>query len=219
MNEHTGLWPALKQSFTKSLRRSLWLPAWMNDGNGKEHLSTSPRRAGKSLHPFDLDYPLLMWSPVDSFRLRDAVTNVLTFGATGSGKTSGVLRTLLQAYLRAGYGGLILTTKPGDYDEVRQWAKETGRLDDLIRFAPDEKHRFSFLTYESRRPGRGSGQTESLVKLFTTLSESIERGGGESTGKHDDFSNRRCSSYSVTASMSCSWQDRMSHSPSGGSMT
>lgn len=144
----------------------------------------APRR---HCHPFDLDYPLVKWSPVDTFRLRDAVTNVLTFGATGSGKTSGVLRTLSQAYLRAGYGGLILTTKPGDYDEFRQWAKETGRLDDLIRFSPDEKHRFSFLTYESRRPGRGSGQTESLVKLFTTLSESIERGGGESTGKHDRF--------------------------------
>ena len=85
MNTRTGLWPALKQRFEKSLRRSLWLPSWMNGGDTSKRVIGPARRTSKQLHPFDLDYPLMRWSPVDPFRLRDAVTGILVTGGTGSG--------------------------------------------------------------------------------------------------------------------------------------
>ena len=143
----------------------------------------APRRRH---HPFDLDYPLFYWSQADPFRLRDAVTGTLVFGATGSGKTSGPFRSLLRTFFLAGYGGIIFTTKPGEYQEIRRWAEETGRLDSLIRFAPEEKHRFSFLTYESTYPGRGGAQTENIVKLLTTVQESFDR-NGDGGGKQERF--------------------------------
>ncbi|MBY0504439.1 MAG: TraM recognition domain-containing protein [Bryobacteraceae bacterium] len=133
-----------------------------------------------------MDYPLFYWSQADPFRLRDAVTGTLVFGATGSGKTSGAYRSLLRTFFLAGYGGIIFTTKPGEYEEIRRWAEETGRLDSLIRFAPEEKHRFSFLTYESTYPGRGGAQTENIVKLLTTVQESFDR-NGDGGGKQERF--------------------------------
>lgn len=186
MNAQRGLWPALKRGFENSLRRSLWLPSWMNGGDTSKQVIRPAPRTGTQLHPFDLDYPLLHWSQFDALRLRDAVTGVLVMGATGGGKTSGPYRTLLRTYLRAGYGGIIFITKPGEYAEIRRWAEETGRLDSLIRFAPEEKYRFGFMTYESRLPGRGGGLTENIVKLLTTVQESFER-DGDSGGKQERY--------------------------------
>ena len=144
----------------------------------------APRRLAVSA--VDLDYPLMRWSPVDHYCLRDAVTGVLVLGGTGSGKTSGPYRSLLKAYFRARYGGIIFTTKPGEYAEIREWAEETGRLDSLIRFAPEEKHRFSFMTYASRLAGRGSGLTENIVTLLTTIQESFDK-DGDSGGKQEKY--------------------------------
>ena len=70
--------------------------------------------------PFELDYPLMRWSRTDLFRLRDAVTHTLVFGGTGSGKSSGPYRSILRAFFRSGYGGLILITKPGEFEEIRR---------------------------------------------------------------------------------------------------
>ena len=158
---------------------------WMTRALRPKPKPTSPLLQ-KTLAAFDLDYPLMRWSPTDHFCLRDAVTGVLVFGGTGGGKTSGPLRSLLKAYFRAGYGGIIFTTKPGEYAEIREWAEETGRLDSLIRFAPEEKHRFSFMTYASRLAGRGSGLTENIVTLLTTIQESFDK-DGDSGGKQEKY--------------------------------
>lgn len=54
----------------------------------------------------------------DVFRLADALTGVIVFGATGSGKASAVARCLALGYIAAGFGGIVLCAKP---DECRQW--------------------------------------------------------------------------------------------------
>ena len=163
-----------------NLRRMLNLANWFGGS------VNPPQCVCTHHHPFDLDYPLFYWSPADPFRLRDAVTGTLVLGATGSGKTSGPFRSLLRTFFRAGYGGIIFTTKPGEYEEIRRWAEETGRLDNLIRFAPEEKYRFNFLNYESTNPGRGGAQTENIVKLLLTIQESFER-DGNSSGKQERY--------------------------------
>lgn len=65
----------------------------------------------------DLNAPLLQLSPRDAWRLRDACEGTVIFGGTGSGKSSGSGRAIARAFLRAGFGGLVLCAKQ---DEERE---------------------------------------------------------------------------------------------------
>jgi hypothetical protein len=84
--------------------------------------------------PTDLEYPLLFLSEQDVWRLRDACEGVQIFGATGSGKTSGSGQSLAKAYLRAGYGGLVLTVKPDERQLWERYCRDTGKEDSLVIF-------------------------------------------------------------------------------------
>lgn len=141
--------------------------------------------------PFDLDTPLLYLSPSpdDAFTLRDACSGIQVFGATGSGKTSSVNRAFTMAYLQAGCGALITTTKPGDTEEYLQFCAEAGRLDDVIRFGPDSGYAFNPFRYEQTRPGAGAGHTENIVGLIRTILEAgdIGSGGSGSARSNDTF--------------------------------
>ncbi len=147
------------------------------------------RRPGGSQSPpapvappsaFDLDTPLLNLSAEDPWRYRDACEGCHIFGGTGSGKTSGSGAAIASAFLRHGFGGLVLTAKPDDRQDWQQYAAATGRSEQLIVIGPDQPWRFNFLDYELRRPGAGAGLTENMVQLFVNVLEIAERksGGG-----------------------------------------
>jgi len=133
------------------------------------------------LHPFDLDRPLLGLSPADAWRIRDACEGTQIFGAIGSGKTSGSGQAIAKSFLSAGFGGLVLTAKPDERALWERYCAQTGRSDSLIVFSPEQPWRFNFLDYELRRPGRGAGETENLVRLFHTILETVD--GGKGAGK------------------------------------
>jgi len=86
---------------------------------------------------------------------------------------------LARAYLRAGYGGLVLCAKKDEPDLWRRYAAEVGRSDDLIFFGSDPRWKFDFLDYEARRPGVGSGLSENLIQL---IMEIAAVGAGEQAG-------------------------------------
>lgn len=114
--------------------------------------------------------------------VNDAFQGTQVFGATGSGKSSGSGRAIAHQFLKANFGGLILTAKTDERATWEQYAEETGRTRDLLIFAEDKPHRFNFLDYECSRSGKGSGNTESLVNLFMAVMEVADRknvGGGE----------------------------------------
>ena len=46
--------------------------------------------------------------------VRDACTGVICFGATGSGKSSGPLRSIALRYLQLGFGGIVFCAKPDE---------------------------------------------------------------------------------------------------------
>lgn len=122
-----------------------------------------------------LDEPLLYFTEVDPFTIRDACEGVQIFGGIGSGKTSGSGQNLAYRFLKSGFGGIVLTAKP---DETEQWinyAQKTGREDDLIIVNPENEFHFNFMEYEGDREGRGTGLTENLVELFSTLTEVGQR--------------------------------------------
>jgi len=135
-----------------------------------------------------LDAPLLYLSEADAWTVRDACEGTQIFGGTGSGKTSGSGAAIAKAFLRAGFGGLVLTAKTDERATWERYAKETGRGSSFVVVSPGEKWRFNFLDYEVRRPGAGAGLTENVVNLFTSVMEVGERRQGQ--GSNDGYWNR-----------------------------
>lgn len=119
------------------------------------------------------------WQNGHSFRLSDAQTGVIVFGATGSGKTSGPGKHFAYAYLAAGFGGLVLCQKKEECRQWQQWADECGRTDDLIIVTAEGDWRFNFLDWEASRPEEGGGLSINIVNLLDELGVAI---AGESEG-------------------------------------
>ena len=146
--------------------------SWLSRKN-KEPESPAP------LGDFDLDQPLFMYTSKDAFTIRDACEGVAIFGGIGSGKTSGSGATIARSYLSAGFGGLVLCSKPEERRLWEKYAAETGRTASLIVIEPGQQGgippwRFNFLDYELRRDGGGGGQTENVVSLLTKVVEIAE---------------------------------------------
>lgn len=141
------------------------------------------RQLSSSVDPYDLDTSLLRLSPVDYWTMRDSCEGVLITGETGSGKTSGSGVTIAKAYLRAGFGGLVLCAKPEEVLLWHQYARETGREKSLIIFGPGHPWKFNFLNWELCRESKGGGQTENILNLLTHIVEiaenQVDSGGGE----------------------------------------
>nr|WP_293845953.1 TraM recognition domain-containing protein [uncultured Arsenicibacter sp.] len=133
---------------------------------------------------YDLDSPLYYFTSADTgsrsdvFTIRHACEGVQIFGGIGSGKTSGSGAALAKAYLRAGFGGLVLCAKKDELETWQRYAKETGRSDSVLIFDASGEYRFPFLQYEVNREGEGAGYTENLVRLFMTVYEAVSRSSG-----------------------------------------
>ena len=127
---------------------------------------------------FDLDSVLYRFNGTYPFTTGQACEGLQVFGGIGSGKTSGSGAAIAKAYLRAGFGGLVLTAKKDELDTWLQYAKETERTDSLLVFDASGEYRFPFLQYEVDREGEGAGYTENLVRLFMTVYEAVSRSNG-----------------------------------------
>jgi hypothetical protein len=100
----------------------------------------------------------------NSWTTRDASTGLICFGMTGSGKSSGPLRSIAIRYLELGYGGIVFCAKPDECETWAAYARETGREKDIIKLSEET---FSFLDYEFSRPAEeGGGQVENVVAIF-----------------------------------------------------
>lgn len=142
------------------------------------------RRKAQS-DPWSLSQPLLHWSAGDAWTIGDACQGTGVFGATGAGKTTGSGQAIARAFLRAGFGGLVLTAKPDDGQVFENYCRLEGRIDDVVVFDASAAHRYSFLDEELNRRGSGAGLTENLVLMFSTVLEIAERNGGQG-GREDE---------------------------------
>jgi hypothetical protein len=117
-----------------------------------------------------LDEPILSLTNDDYLRLRDLVEGTLITGAPGSGKSSTSGKQLAKGLLRIPHcGGLVLTAKTEETANWIDYAKSCGREKDLIVFNAESGLCFDPLHYEFTRKGRGSGDLESIIDLFSTL--------------------------------------------------
>jgi len=119
--------------------------------------------------PFHPQRLLCDWDNGDGMRISDAATGVAVFGATGSGKTSGIGHQLARAYLEAGFGGLVLCAKAEECRQWQEWAAETGRTDDLVIVEPNGTARFNWMDYEGNRAGAGAGLAVNIVAMLDEL--------------------------------------------------
>ena len=147
----------------------------------KHEIMLSCLPAMKTTQVYDLDQTLISFSPGDHWSIRDACTGTMVMGGTGSGKTSGSGRALAHAFLRAGFGGIVLCAKPGERQLWERYAWETGRHNSLIVFDASGRRCFNFLDYELRRGDRLV--THNLVSLFMRIMEvAKQREGGSEDG-------------------------------------
>lgn len=137
----------------------------------------------------DFQQPLLKFSsdPADWWRVRDAFEGVQIFGGIGSGKTSGSGKSIAKAFLQNGFGGLVHCAKPEEKDTWLRYAKETGRLDDVVIFEEGSDYYFNPLQYELTREGKGAGEVFNLSNLFMEIYKMGNRFTGGGGGDKDRY--------------------------------
>lgn len=146
----------------------------------------------------NLDHSLITFSdhPDDIWTVRDAVRGVQIFGGIGSGKSSGSGKSIANAFLKSGFGGLVLCAKPDEKKNWERYAKQTHREDDLIIFNEESNYEFNPLEYEMSREGKGAGEVFNLTNLFMEIYKMGNRfGGGGNSGESErywDNALRRC---------------------------
>lgn len=136
----------------------------------------------------DLDTHLLEFrskSGTSHFSIRDAAEGILITGGIGSGKTSGSGRTLALKYLSHGFGGLVLCAKEEEVDIWKNYARITGRTNDLVIIEPGSPNYFNFLEYESSQKDSGSSITANIVDVLKTVLDASEEKAGQKT--NDSF--------------------------------
>src|ERR1019366_7350407 len=143
------------------------------------------QREGGRAVPMDFDSQrmLIDWKDAAGFTIADAQTGVAVFGATGSGKTSGPGQLLARAYLRAGFGGLVLCAKVDERAQWDAWAKAAGgRGDDLVYVDASGAARFNFLEWEAGKATEGAGYTINVVALLDEIAGATDTGAGAGDG-------------------------------------
>ncbi|MBS7532322.1 hypothetical protein KHC28_01470 [Ancylobacter sonchi] len=143
-------------------------------------------------YPSDLDTPVLEFAKGEFIRLRDLFEGMLVFGGVGSGKSSGVARTLAHVMLANNFGGMVLCAKPGEADTWEQYAREMGREESILRVGPTDLWRMNFVAYELRKSGNRSigNIVELIFKMVeaTRLSKPLGSGSGSENGFWEDAS-------------------------------
>ena len=125
-------------------------------------------------------------SPDAAFRLADALTGIVCFGGTGSGKTSGPAKHIANAYLKNDFGGLVLCAKPEERKQWVKWAADNDRSDDLIIVNAGGEKRFNFLDWEASHAGEGGGLTLNIVALLDEIAGAIAGGAGKAADGGDN---------------------------------
>lgn len=90
----------------------------------------------------------MRFPPQDDWTIGDSFEGTQVFGGNGSGKTTGSGALLAVKMLEAGYGGLVMTSKPGEAGRWLEMAKAAKRLNDVVLFLnKDQPRTFNFLAY------------------------------------------------------------------------
>jgi hypothetical protein len=127
-----------------------------------------------------LDAPLLQLSPHDQWDVRASCSHTLILGTTGSGKSSGSYRSVIESALKLGAGALFCIAKPEDAETIRSFCARAGRLSSLIDWNGRDGG-FNVLAYVLARTQNLNDVIDMMMCMFE-----IVRGSGSSPGKAND---------------------------------
>jgi type IV secretory pathway TraG/TraD family ATPase VirD4 len=117
------------------------------------------------------------WSDGTPFTVRDMTRSVSIMGAPGSGKSTGsCLFFALSLFALGNSGGLILASKPEDFEFWQSVAAKTGRSDDLIIFSPKNDRRMNFLEVIG---GDAREKTDCIQMIGDVLKRGDSKSGDE----------------------------------------
>lgn len=137
--------------------------------------------------PWDLSAPLLWWAEGSPWTVGDSFQGTQIFGSTGSGKSSGSIATICRAFMRAGYGGLFLTVKAEDRETYISYAKDAGRLDDVLVFSPQNDLKYNFIADEQSQSRGSDALVENLTALLMTVTDLGSSGNEGGGGDNDKY--------------------------------
>lgn len=155
-----------------------------------------PRRPRATDWP--LEQVLLQLAAGAPWTIRDALAGVMLLGATGSGKTTGSLKTITMSMLEAGFGGVFFTVKPDDRAVYEEWIRQAGRRDDLRVFESSGQLRYNFMQAELEQTPDVSAAAQNLTELVMTATEALDAargragGGGENASFFAQYSRKYC---------------------------
>ncbi len=136
-----------------------------------------------------------------NFTKAESLEGTIITGSTGSGKSSGPAKHIALSMLRAGYGFFVLCAKPSERETWQEYARLTGRTNDLVIFNKNSDYKFNFLEYEMTRGGQGAGEPLNIVNTLMGLNEQAKiyqaGGDGKDSEKFWDQSLRRLISRCV----------------------
>lgn len=147
------------------------------------------RRKRKFVDPLDL---VLMWlTAADPLTVRHLLNSLCVFGRTGSGKSSGIGRTLMLKLAACKAASvLILGAKPEDRPEWEAAFRAAGRAKDLVVVEPDGEWRLNLLDLIIKSGGDPRMVTQALSNIAQTLRTS-DSDGGEDSGMWEQQRDRQ----------------------------
>jgi len=133
--------------------------------------------------------PILRWGRGATLTISQTYEGSVSFGATGSGKTSSSIWAQTVAMMRAGYGIVFLTTKgtsPSDTDLCLSMAREAGRIDSVVKIGPSHGLGFNILRYEMQTALElGSGDlATNVASIFTAAADLAAPTRNAKSGEH-----------------------------------
>jgi len=134
------------------------------------------------LPPFHPQTPLLDFGGGHYWRVIEAVTGLIAFGGTGSGKTSAVAKHVAISFLAEGMGGLVLCGKKEERELWQGLVAEAGRADDLVVFDAGGSWRYNFMEAECSRPGAGGGLSINITSMLNELTAAISGAEPDTSG-------------------------------------
>ncbi|MEI8194280.1 MAG: TraM recognition domain-containing protein [Phycisphaerae bacterium] len=133
------------------------------------------------------DLPILKFGDgpqEDVWTLSDFSRGTVVFGSVGGGKTTGSGRNIAGEFLRAGYGGLVLTCKQSESTDWLNLIKFHNREQDIALIKPKGGLRCNLLQYATSHPGAGREFTENMVAFFRNLVSVVSARGGHNADEN-----------------------------------
>lgn len=105
--------------------------------------------------------------------LDDMSASTFVSGGSGAGKTTGPLKCAITSIFRLGIAALISTAKVDDCERILQYAKQTGRMDDVIVVDSSGDYSMNFIQYCLDLTPEGSSRSISFTDIFKVIRETF----------------------------------------------